>query len=745
MRAASAKTSRTWLILLLVAVFGFIPAFRQEPTVPAAKGPLDKSTDKSIPPISKRGPGMKGPATDLKLPVPRTFDLSHVQPEHFAMALGKDPQRIFEFVRDHIAYEVYSGCLRGPHGALLAMAGNSVDRAALLASLLEKSGHKVRFARGTLPEALAQELVTSMWAERPRPGRQKEVGESSPALKQGDKTLLGGVHRDFEMIREQLKKMAKFPTREPAVGLEALVKEAEAHYWVQWSRDGKWLDLDPAFADTASGAALTKAQETFASLPEALYHRVTVRLRLEEYAILLQGNAAPTISTRETLQYTAKAAELSGVDLVLTHQPENWKGPAKSLKSAVETALKDTGRIRPVLIAGPDKWIAGQPFRQKPPTGKGIGGIADLLGGEGTRKPVPIATAQSLEFEFISPGGGKETVTREIFDLIGPARRAEAKKFTSQDVRDQSTGVGAVDVTEAIYDLLFTTGRVAAAHAANIVKDAAATADEPPEIAALLRRLNLAVALTSDAVLPRLCWPGRAVVLFYPESPRLSIAELSGLSGTARIALDLRRDQARALALGPQPVNVFEARIFRGVVDGTLERVLIERLTAPLRAQGKWGPLMSTSSLFEQAQAEGVSSLALPADEKRLDRNIAGNARARLKKETAGGFVVVVPQRALSLGAVQRLAWWRINPRSGETIAVGDDGLHPVATEYKISENTTDGNVRISVRYVSGDPSNPAKVTVQTYRIAMENFSRVIDALLEHGATLAGGGLGSLP
>lgn len=730
-----------WHLLILLAIT--VACSRLSAQEPAA---LKKEKSAAIE-ISNRGPGMKGPAHEhLKLLVPRTFDLKHVEADHYAAALGKDPQRIFEFVRDHVAYEVYPGCLRGPRGTLLAMAGNSVDRASLLASLLERSGHKVRFAQGILPADLAKELVTSMWAERPRQALQKDMGKSTPAVKTGDKTLLSYVHRDFELIREHLKKMKNRPSQEAAVGLEALVKEAQAHYWVQlWSKDGKWQDMDPAFADAAIGTALTKAQETFPSLPEALYHRVTVRLRLEEYAVLLKGNEAPTISTREILQYKAKAADLSGVDLILTHQPENWNGPAKNLKSALETALKDTGRIRPVLIAGSDQWIAGEPYRQKPPTGAGIGGIGDLLGGEGTRKPVPIATALSLDFEFISPGGRKEAVTREIFDLIGPAGRTEAKKISSQDVRDRSTAAGAVDATEAIYDLFFTTGRLAAVHAANVVKDAPPAADEPPEITLLLRRLNLAFALTSDAVLPRLRLPGRGVVLYYPDSPRLSIAELSGTSGGARIALDLRRDQARALALGSQPENVFEARIFRGVVDGTLERVLIERLTAPLRAQGKWGPLMSTSSLFEKAKADGVSSLALPEDQERLDRNIPENARARLKKETSGGFVLVVPQRALPLGNVPRLAWWRVDPRSGETIAVGDDGLHPVATEYKIHEANSDGKVKISVRYVYGDPTNPAKVTVRTFQFAMENFSGAIDALLSQGATLSEGGLGSLP
>src|SRR5688500_18143842 len=45
-----------------------------------------------------------------------------------AAALGPDPRRAFEFVRDWITYEPYPGSARGGRGALICRAGNAVDQ-----------------------------------------------------------------------------------------------------------------------------------------------------------------------------------------------------------------------------------------------------------------------------------------------------------------------------------------------------------------------------------------------------------------------------------------------------------------------------------------------------------------------------------------------------------------------------------------------------------------------------------------
>ena len=74
-----------------------------------------------------------------------------------------DPQRIFAFLRDQVGYESYVGSLRGARGTLWSAAGNALDEASLGVALLRSSGIPARYARGTLADDQAKELILSMF------------------------------------------------------------------------------------------------------------------------------------------------------------------------------------------------------------------------------------------------------------------------------------------------------------------------------------------------------------------------------------------------------------------------------------------------------------------------------------------------------------------------------------------------------------------------------------------------------
>ena len=127
--------------------------------------------------------------------------------------------------------------------------------------------------------------------------------------------------------------------------------------------------------------------------------------------------------------------------------------------------------------------------------------------------------------------------------------------------------------------------------------------------------------------------------------------------------------------------------MFRGVVDGSLERVVAEFVTHEPNAKGASPVAMSASALFEQAQVTRAPMRLLTPQDTSFARGLPENTLARLRNDLAHGYLTVAPARAITVGGTPRFAWWRIDPRSGETIAMTDEGLHGAAEyQFTISE-----------------------------------------------------------
>jgi large repetitive protein len=631
-----------------------------EITLPTVTYDAAKETD---------GPGLRRQALEsLTLPVPRTIDLSYVQGEHFAVGLGKDPSRIFEYVRDQIAYEPYVGLLRGPRGTLLAMAGNSVDRAALLGELLQRSGFQVRYAHGTLPDALAQRLVDSVWAERRWvDAAASAAGTPDAKLKALGDRLVGSVQRDYTLVQDMLKD-ANLPARaESPVTMQELLSEARDHYWVEWLRDGTWTAMDPSFATAVPGQTFAEAVETVETFPESMYHRIEIKVRVEEYT-------GEQPSSREVLQYTAKSADLSGEDLILVHSP-------------VDRRNQGNARVQPAFIVK-QKRHEGEPFwvsEGRLPPG---GGLADALGGGDGTVEVPIAASESIELDFIAPGGQKTTETRELFDHVGKSRRAADKVLDPAELAEAAAS-NADKFVSTIYGLFVSTGAIDAVHARNLVAPEPTTDTAHFDAGACLRRMNIGFAASSDLLTSRVGMADGMVSRNYFDSPRLQIAELAAAAGKLAIGLDLRRDSARTLVTGLQPDLAFNVQVWRGVVDGTLERYLIEFMSSSADGKGTGGSMVSTSSLFESARAKNTSAVLFVQNGTMPGSALTADTRARIEESIMAGHVLVAPQQPAVIGGAKRYAWWQVNPRSGQTIAVADDGRRAAGETVTVTMITT--------------------------------------------------------
>lgn len=67
-----------------------------------------------------------------------------------ARALQNDPKLIYEFVRNHVEYIPYYGCLKGATLTLMERSGNDFDQAALIIALLRSSGYSAQFVYGEM-------------------------------------------------------------------------------------------------------------------------------------------------------------------------------------------------------------------------------------------------------------------------------------------------------------------------------------------------------------------------------------------------------------------------------------------------------------------------------------------------------------------------------------------------------------------------------------------------------------------
>src|SRR5690606_34845639 len=86
--------------------------------------------------------------------------------DELSLALAfEDAEVIASWVADNLRYQVYAGLLRGPQGTLVAGAGNALDQAVLLASLLGDAGYDTRVVLGELTDDDARTLVMSMFDE----------------------------------------------------------------------------------------------------------------------------------------------------------------------------------------------------------------------------------------------------------------------------------------------------------------------------------------------------------------------------------------------------------------------------------------------------------------------------------------------------------------------------------------------------------------------------------------------------
>jgi len=603
--------------------------------------------------------------------------------------VGKDPKKLFDWVRANSYWIPYQGALRGPVGVLMDGRGNSLDRALLLADLLKRAGHNVRLARAGLSKQEAVKRLDDLVAREASATDEIDIAGSNvgTALNAATVQFARGPGQATSALAQQAKETAqKTSAIEARVGAQtkrllalAPAKDAGAeqdarfgdaiealqdHWWVQRESSSGWLDMDAFSADGEAIASADSTAEVKEVAELALYHQVTLRLIVERWQ---PGSLTEHVAMVQPL----RPADLIGRSVVLQFWPT---APFKALTPAGRLELKEAkgGEWAGMLFIDSQSVNAGilqesgtDPDASPSPAGGGGGFGGGAFGGAFGQPAQPPATGKSslsavwLEYEIRVPGEKPQKIRREIFDLVGPALRAGGapKQFALTDAqrakRDQAlimrneillvpTRIAPEFVTHLVSQSLLANGELltTAMQPKVTTEKVVETARRSGPTATALYGL----ALSATAGQGNSTYVDRPMVFTNHSYPK---ADGTVIEATDIVANDI------GVSLAVQ--NGYALRMAEGVrhtsAESLLQRVPVSGNTSDaFAASTAWVAVKAG----DEATIEGLK--------------ISADAKRRILQDVANGNVVVAPRSATTA------SWWRIDPVTGTTLGIGENG-----------------------------------------------------------------------
>jgi hypothetical protein len=649
--------------------------------VPRSVGAANHPLDFALP----RAADLPGHATlvpvDVPGPSPASVDLGKAEDaairqadllppqrweiEALAEDLGPDIGSAFVFVRDSIGLDPYPGLLRGAQGTLAARSGSALDRAVLLAALLDAGGHSRRLAFGDLDTAAEAGILARAFV-----GPSAPVDDPSPAavMTVDGEAILKRARRDHALLVEAVGEQLG---RNEALGREAALASAgdvRRHAWVQVATaDGTWLDLDPTLQDSEPGDTLVPATSTLTEVPDGDRHSVVIR-------IVAEVDEAGTLHPRTLLEERLDAAEAAEAELWLTFQT-----PGQGLGSSLTDVLGAPTRVPVLILSGEPRRgsefsiaTAGPSDGEAPSEGDGLFGGSrddDLFGGSGDEEAMegsgngflddllggaPILAGLRLEFESWAPEHEPLVAQRVLWDSDGSAGRLEDALAGMHHIMVSTGGSSPRD--HAI-------GRAFAANfAANDLRDEASLAEFA------VQDLLLPLAVADDTIVlasERLIVDGLEVQAGEPPlrafvaRPRVFISSLlpwPEVEGGSAVLTDLALDDLGvALGDGASAAQAAHLRVWYGALQSALETELAIR-----RALAVDPATRSVRSV----------SLAMTGSVRLADADDLAGGPALAREAVAEGELVV-----LVGDQTETATFWAIEPSVGRTRSIMGPGL----------------------------------------------------------------------
>lgn len=644
------------------------------------------------------------------------IDRSHFDLEALLDRAAFDEQKIIAFVRDEISFEQYAGLLRGAEGTLISGAGNALDQALLLATLLNDAGFDARIVHGRIDAEQAKLLLSGIgkgigknsansghlatepqaWEARlaelhdisgaPAPQHYAPLEEAPfyAATQRTTNELIQALHdADIDLAKPDTN---------------SLVVEAQDYFWVEsrLSPGDAWQAHHPAFGTPIELAA--EPVEFFGGqVPESLQHRLKIEAFIEQKL----GEQWQTY--RVAGPWERPVANLNGVVLSYLNQPNTLD--ADAIKTGIGAAVNKANLFVPVLNGEPgnsafdlngstidieslgmDAFGAGAVIQT---VANKAGAAANTLAGMGTTDDgestdLAVLAAHWIEYTLIRPGGEETRYRRMLLDRRGAAGRMagqfRVRSMSKADIRRALTVQHRFMVAAGSYSEAYTAERV------------------------LQRLIDVAPA-----------WRLMVGYLYGSDIQLAAITEL-GPSPLPHLAL------YRTFDLGPEKLGapiayraspslvvlrdglLAEERGFRSVdVVANDRRVLVRDKNGELRVDaekavtiGVWetaietlahdnfGPgsaEYNTFAAFNAAQQQGIKTRMLqPNTQDTSQVALDDDGRVHLMRDLNSGHAVLIPEQAPA--GLTMAGWWRVDPTTGTTLGMTADGRGQDVVEY---------------------------------------------------------------
>jgi hypothetical protein len=549
-----------------------------------------------------------------------------------------DWEDIFKFVRDAIRTEPSYFPLKSAEGVQWSRSGNSLEKALLLAQLLQAKDKTVEIVEGELDAEAAQ-------------------------------TLLGGIFPPARGFAHKKDVPVSVPSEDP--GLVAAVKR---HFWVRVENGDDWVDLDPSFPGAEPGKSFAPAKESYDPADETLTASVSFVLdyteggSAEPQAVLsweggMNDVADKPLSLVLVAEFKAAAA---------SEDEEEGGGAAGGvfggLGGGSRAKKKPSGQVETfynaALTVGGDTLEEGQIAAGKKPIAQ--------IGFQVKVESLGEVVSESRRVLYESSGRASEPplFQRHAILITGSRIPAEAWQDKLGAVTDEGRRADIKSQVAEVRESL------KAKKATRETLDASAGLEEKigPELGHLV---NMIFASTSDDQTEQAA-AALAVATWY-RVPRILVTSFSGTDKSSQTVFDLRQDRVEAVPLPGQALSMKQAFLYgRGVMESALEGKLLEVFS------GK--PALSTAALLEEAgrnnvpirmfsklEKSGLEALGLP-----------DGVMAKMSPALEAGRIIVVPEKSVRWEGRERWGWWDIDPRTMETIGVLDTGLHQAMIQRTI-------------------------------------------------------------